>query len=130
MWTAAGDGGTSEVDVASFEHGVLTEFEDGVDVTVIGSVGVPGCWEPVAVGVQEDGNVGKIMVVVENVGEVGHCFFTFVHGSMEFVVGGVIDGVDCRIELWELLVDPGGIFVLGGGHYNSGRAREGVEGWM
>ena len=60
---------------------------------------MPGGGEAVAVGVEEDYGGGEVMVVVDDVGKVGHCFVAFVDrdGEGEGVIeggGGGVDGVD------------------------------------
>lgn len=60
---------------------------------------MPGGGEAVAVGVEEDYGGGEVVVVVDDVGKVGHCFVAFVDrdGEGEGVIeggGGGVDGVD------------------------------------
>ena len=75
---AAGVPVAAEIDVAGAGDGVEAEELEGVDVGVEGRVGVPGCEEAGAVGVDECDCGGEGWVVVDDVGEVGHGFFAFV----------------------------------------------------
>ena len=67
-----------------------------VDVVVERGVGVPGGEEAGAVGVDEGEGGGEVVVVVDEVGEVGHGFAAFVHGGREG--GGCVGGRGRRVD--------------------------------
>lgn len=83
----------AEVDIAVSLDGVDLQVADGVDVAVGEGVGVPGLGPAVFVAVDEDHGGGEVVVVFDDVLEIGEAFFAFVDGG---VAGGidVVDGVD------------------------------------
>jgi hypothetical protein len=87
----------AEVDIAIRSHSVEVEEAHGDDVVVQWGVDMPRLEKALAVGVEEGHDRGNFaVVVVDNVGEVGHCFMAFVHRRYEGVgsevrTGGVDD---------------------------------------
>ena len=56
------------------------------------------------VRVEEDGRVGQVVVVVDDVGQVDHGFVAFVDRVLA-------DDVDGRLDVWEVAGDPADVFV-------------------
>lgn len=83
---------------------------------------MPGAGPAGAVGVEENVDVREGFVVVDDVGEVGHCFAGFVdRGAVAgwgSGVGGQVDDVDYALPGGELGVDPAGVFAEEGAHYD------------
>lgn len=83
----------AEVDVAVLLHKVGFQVADGLDVAVGEGVGVPGLGPAVFVAVEEDYGGGEVVVVLDDVLEVGEALAAFVDGGVSRGVG-VVDGVD------------------------------------
>jgi hypothetical protein len=89
----------AEVDIAICPYSVEVEEAHGDDVVVQWGVDVPSLEEALAVGVEEGHDRGNFaVVVVDDVGEVGHGFVAFVHRRYEGVGSAVrtggVDDVD------------------------------------
>lgn len=72
----------TEVDVAVFLHKVGFQRADGLDVAVGEGVGVPGLGPAVFVAVEEDDGRGEVVVVLDDVLEVGEALAAFVDGGV------------------------------------------------
>lgn len=72
----------AEVDVAVFLHKVGFQGADGLDVAVGEGVGVPGLGPAVLVAVEEDNGRGEVVVMLDDVLEVGEALATFVDGGV------------------------------------------------
>ena len=83
----------AEVCEAVFLDEVYLQGADGFDVAVGEGVCVPGLGPAVFVAVQEDDCCGEVMVVFDDVVEVGEAFTAFVDGGVARGEG-VIDCVD------------------------------------
>ena len=83
----------AEVDVAVLLHKVGSQGADGLDVAVGEGVGVPGLGPAVFVAVEEDDGRGEVVVVLDDVLEVGEALAAFVDGGVSRGIE-VIDGVD------------------------------------
>lgn len=90
---AAGGFLAAEVCEAVFLDEVDLQGADGFDVAVGEGVCVPGLGPAVFVAVQEDDCCGEVVVVFDDVLEVGETFAAFVNGGVARGEG-VIDGVD------------------------------------
>lgn len=81
----------AEVDIADFFHIGEVEGVEGVDVVKIGPSSVPG----MVVRVQESDDGRQAVVVVDDVGQVGHALVAFVRrGGMNVGIVGVSGGGD------------------------------------
>ena len=108
---AAGFWVTAEIEVADAGDVVVAELAEHLGQVPVLQVVIVPCF---LAGVDEDAGVGEIVVVVDNVGEVDHCFVAFVDGWMERG-GWVVCEVDGRVEVGKFAGDPGGVFVAHAG---------------
>lgn len=83
----------AEVDVAVFLHKVGFQGADGLDIAVGKGVGVPGLGPAVFVAMEEDNGRGEVVVVLDDVLEVGEALAAFVDGGVSRGIG-IVDGVD------------------------------------
>lgn len=98
-FAAAGIPVTAKVDVAIPFDKVGLKHAHGVDIVVERSVGVPRHVEPGPVGMKEDDGGGESVVMVNDIGQIGHGFMAFVDwGGEDVRIGasflGGIDDVD------------------------------------
>ena len=84
----------SKIDVAVATHIVELKLAHGLDVVVQATVGVPGAPEALAMGMQESNDGWEGIVMVYNVGKVGHCLVAFVCRSAQDRAS-IVDSVYC-----------------------------------
>lgn len=83
----------TQVDKACLLHEFFLQCSHRVHVAVIHGVDVPAGDYAVAVTVQEDHDVGKVVVVVDQVLEVGESLAALVLRGVRWGIG-IVDGVD------------------------------------
>jgi len=89
----------SQIDVAIALHKRELQRAQSVDIIVKWRVSMPGSEEAIAVRVEEGESRRESVIVVYDVGEVGHGFMAFIHWGCKGAagVGRRIDRVDCGL---------------------------------
>lgn len=95
IWTSR-DEDAAQVGVAvALDEANVQRFEGG-NVVVGLRIGVPRLRVAILVAVEEDDGLGKVGIVLDDVGQIGHRLSALVDGRMKGGVG-VVDRVDCAV---------------------------------